>query len=83
MISIIFGSILVLIGFETIGTAYDYNIGCSYLCDPSPPVMPEYFMMAGLIFVAFGLGTYLYCMWHPNNGVCPWCGQYVPEEDGR
>lgn len=82
MISTLFGAVLFLIGFETIGTTYDYNIGCTYMCNPSPFVMPEYFMMVGLIFIAFGLGVSLYFKMHPNNGVCPWCGQNIIGEDG-
>lgn len=84
VLATLFGTVLVLIGFTTIDTAYNYRyIGCTYMCDPSPMVLPEYFMLLGLIFLALGLGAHLYGKMHPADSICPWCGQIIPEEDGR
>lgn len=83
ILSTCFGAILVYIGLEST-RVYDYTVGCTSSFDASP-VIPEYFIIVGLIFVVIGAGVHLLSgIRQRNNGRCPYCGQPIQEmgEDG-
>ena len=82
LISVFFGSVLVIFDFNSDSTAsYNCNMGSTYFYDLNPIIPDYYFEMVGIIFILFGIGVLLYGYLHQNNGCCPWCGQPLIEED--